>query len=137
MLLGVHTYAPSLAPPVPDPPLADHEMPSADVPDVPDSPVKSSEKRVVWAERVVETRRRDRTANNARAFLFEAEDAAAKFRPSGKTERTPIGRVALSMAKTDFGQVKYTYIKIALDVGPILLSPIDFCGIFRDDYRII
>ena len=74
----------------------------------PASSSKSSEKRVVWAERVVETRRRDRTANNARDFLFEAEDAPAKFLPPGKTEWTPIGRVALSIANTDFGQMKGT-----------------------------
>ena len=119
-------------------PVLDHEMPSADDPEVePFSSLKVSEKRVVWAERVVETRRRDRTANNARDFLFEAEDAPAKFLPIGKTEWTPIGRLALSMAKTDFGQVKYTSLKIALDVGYILLLPIDFCGIFRAAYRII
>ena len=90
---------------------------------------------MVWAERVVETRRRDRTAINARDFLFEAEDAPAKFLPIGKTEWTPIGRVALSMAKTDFGQVKYTSIKIAMDVGHILLMSGIFWGIFRNARR--
>ena len=112
-------------------------MPSAEVPDVPDSPVKSSEKRVIWAERVVETRRRDRTAINARDFLFEAEDAPSKFLPIGKTEWTPIGRVALSMANTDFGQLKCTYIKIAIDVGHLLLLNRFFWRIFRTARRII
>ena len=85
----------------------------------------------------METRRRGRTANNARDFLFEGEDAPAKFLPIGKTEWTPIGRVALSMAKKDFGQLKCTSIKLALDVRYILLLPEDFCGIFRAAYRII